>query len=125
MKENRLGGDDAIRPAFPDSPARLAPFGWGVYRLHQELIGLRRRHPWLQRAQTRIAYLSNARITFEVFSESRRLVVALNLEGAGDQPTPWASRLLAGRGTVAGASTAHATIRLEDRGWAILAPDGV
>jgi hypothetical protein len=47
VKEERLGGDDDIRPAFPDSPAALAPYGWSAYRLHQQLIRLRRRHAWL------------------------------------------------------------------------------
>ena len=52
LKENREGGDDAIRPAFPASPAGLLPEGWRYYRLHQRLIGFRRRHPWLVRART-------------------------------------------------------------------------
>lgn len=52
VKEHREGGDDEIRPAFPDSPADLLPDGWPVYRLHQRLIGFRRRHPWLVRART-------------------------------------------------------------------------
>ncbi|MBO0803791.1 MAG: alpha-amylase family protein [Nocardiopsaceae bacterium] len=52
VKEHREGGDDEIRPAFPDSPAGLLPDGWPVYRLHQRLIGFRRRHPWLVRART-------------------------------------------------------------------------
>src|SRR4051812_40391528 len=51
VKEERVGGDDAVRPAFPDRPADLAPFGWTTYRLHQDLIGLRRRHPWLSTAR--------------------------------------------------------------------------
>jgi len=49
----RAGGDDAIRPAFPATPSGLAPYGWPVYRLHQEVIGIRRKHPWLHRAQSR------------------------------------------------------------------------
>ncbi|MCW2509364.1 MAG: Alpha amylase, partial [Modestobacter sp.] len=49
VKEDRAGGDDAVRPAFPDTPDELAPYGWPTYRLHQELIGLRRRHRWLHR----------------------------------------------------------------------------
>ena len=51
-KQERVGGDDAIRPQFPSSPADLSPLGGSTYRLHQELIGLRRRHPWLHRART-------------------------------------------------------------------------
>ena len=40
VKEERAGGDDEIRPAFPASPAELRPDGWPAYRLHQRLIGL-------------------------------------------------------------------------------------
>jgi cyclomaltodextrinase len=60
IKEHRAGGDDAIRPAFPATPADLAPFGWQIYRLHQRLIGLRRRHPWLHRAQSRVVELEHS-----------------------------------------------------------------
>jgi glycosidase len=59
VKEDRAGGDDAIRPAFPDSPAGLPAAGWPMYRLHQRLIGMRRRHPWLVRARTEVACLTN------------------------------------------------------------------
>ena len=59
VKEDRPGGDDAIRPEFPDAPDGLAPDGWPVYRLHQRLIGFRRRHPWLVRARTEAVHLTN------------------------------------------------------------------
>lgn len=52
VKEHRAGGDDEIRPAFPAAPSGLLPDGWPVYRMHQRLIGFRRRHPWLVRART-------------------------------------------------------------------------
>lgn len=45
IKEERAGGDDAIRPAFPDTPSELADWGQNVHRAHQDLIGLRRRNP--------------------------------------------------------------------------------
>jgi hypothetical protein len=82
IKEHRAGGDDAIRPAFPATRADLAPFGWLIYRLHQSLIGLRRRHPWLHRARTRVVDLSNTHFIFETFREEHRLIVALNLADA-------------------------------------------
>ena len=59
IKEDRAGGDDEIRPAFPASPAELLPEGWPTYRLHQRLIGFRRRHPWLVTARTATEHLSN------------------------------------------------------------------
>jgi len=82
IKEHRPGGDDAIRPGFPAAPADLAPFGWPIYRLHQELIGLRRRHPWLHKARSRTVELRNTDLVFETFYEGKRLWVALNLADA-------------------------------------------
>jgi cyclomaltodextrinase / maltogenic alpha-amylase / neopullulanase len=70
LKEQRAGGDDAIRPAFPASPAGLPAAGWCYYRLHQRLIGFRRRHPWLVRARTSAAHLESS-------------ALALRLRGAG------------------------------------------
>ncbi|MFI5935146.1 alpha-amylase family protein [Actinoplanes sp. NPDC051494] len=78
FKQERAGGDDAIRPAFPDSPAGLAPYGASLHRLHQELIGLRRRNPWLHSARTRTVHLANEQFVYEAFAGDNRLVVALN-----------------------------------------------
>ena len=64
IKEERVGGDDAIRPALPNSPAELAPWGQPVLRAHQDLIGLRRRNPWLVRASTVVLRLENQRIVY-------------------------------------------------------------
>ena len=64
IKEERVGGDDAICPALPDSPTGLAPWGQPVLRAHQDLIGLRRRHPWLVDARTTALHLENQRIVY-------------------------------------------------------------
>nr|WP_208382465.1 alpha-amylase family protein [Microbacterium ulmi] len=64
IKEHRLGGDDAIRPSFPDTPAGLAPWGRRVHRAHQDLIGLRRRHPWLATATTQTLSLAGTRYAY-------------------------------------------------------------
>src|ERR1700722_12634870 len=121
IKEHRAGGDDAIRPAFPASPADLAPFGWPTYRLHQELIGLRRRHPWLHRARTRVTELHNTDFTFEAFHEGARLWVVLNLADAPIvRSVPDAVGKLVGDIAVrqTGATTVTA---LPPHGWGILA----
>jgi glycosidase len=76
VKEQRAGGDDEIRPAFPGSPAELPPDGWPAYRLHQRLIGFRRRHPWLVRARTAVEHLTNEAIAFRVGDE---ILVLLNI----------------------------------------------
>ncbi len=78
LKEYREGGDDEIRPAFPSSPAGLAPDGWRYYRLHQRLIGFRRRHPWLVRARTAAEQLTDS-------------AMALRASGAEPGQTPAAA----------------------------------
>jgi cyclomaltodextrinase len=86
LKEERFGGDDAIRPEFPASPGELdseVPDGRAVFALHQELIAVRRRHAWLHRARSRTLALANESLVLEVSSGADRLVVALNL---GDAP---------------------------------------
>src|SRR5579875_2055979 len=99
VKYDREGGDDEIRPAFPASPDGLAPHGWPVYRLHQDLIGLRRRHPWLARARTRVLHLENEALAYEAADPAgqARLAVLLNLSdravtfpanGPNGQPAP-------------------------------------
>jgi len=83
-KENRAGGDDAIRPSFPATPALLEPDGWPAYRLHQRLIGFRRRHPWLVRARTTAVHLTNTAIAYRSVADGAATVtVLLNV---GDEP---------------------------------------
>jgi len=122
LKEERYGGDDAIRPAFPASPDDLAPDGTWAYRLHQELIGLRRRHPWLHRATTRTVELTNEHLLYEVRAadsdgRSDALLVALNLHPDDPWDAPATGDLLAGLSTVAATTTT-----VPPRGWAVLAP---
>jgi cyclomaltodextrinase / maltogenic alpha-amylase / neopullulanase len=121
IKEHRAGGDDAIRPAFPATPADLAPFGWPIYRLHQELIGLRRRHPWLYKARSRVTELHNTDLVFEAFHEENRLWVALNLADAPIvRAIPAAIARLAGDLAVRRKGTAT-EITLPPHGWGVLA----
>ncbi|HET9872012.1 MAG TPA: alpha-amylase family glycosyl hydrolase [Propionibacteriaceae bacterium] len=81
VKEERFGGDDAIRPAFPEGPENLAVEGWPTYHLHQRLIALRRRHSWLARATTEVVHLANEQLALASSSPdgSTRLVLLLNL----------------------------------------------
>ena len=82
IKEERFGGDDAIRPAFPDQPADLPEAGWATFHLHQQLISIRRRHPWLGRAQTETLHVSNGSLALAARNpHGGRLVLLLN---AGD-----------------------------------------
>ncbi|MGY5883349.1 alpha-amylase family glycosyl hydrolase [Modestobacter lacusdianchii] len=116
VKEDRAGGDDAVRPSFPDSPDELAPFGEPTYRLHQELIGLRRRHRWLHTARTTPLHRDNRQFSYAVAGEGQRLVVALNLaDTAATVPAAGVGELLAGAATVS-----RDAVRLEPHGWAVL-----
>jgi cyclomaltodextrinase / maltogenic alpha-amylase / neopullulanase len=83
LKEHREGGDDEIRPAFPATPAGLLPDGWRYYRLHQRLIGFRRRHPWLVRARTTAEHLEPSALALRLRGERDR-EHALLLLNTGD-----------------------------------------
>lgn len=123
VKEHRAGGDDAVRPVFPALPDALAPFGWPVYRLHQDLIGLRRRHPWLHTARTKAIHLSNRQLVFEAGHGEGRLLVALNVGEAGSVlPVPHAGRVALGLGSLEQPGSPEARIFLPAHGWAILEP---
>ncbi|MCU7723763.1 alpha-amylase family glycosyl hydrolase [Actinoplanes sp. KI2] len=81
VKQEREGGDDAIRPAFPDD---LGDDGLDTQRLHQQLIGIRRRHPWLVRAATEIHSLGNGVLSYTLAGpDDAAVAVALNF---GDVP---------------------------------------
>jgi cyclomaltodextrinase len=119
LKEQREGGDDAIRPAFPDHPEALAPAAQKTLRLHRELIGLRRRHPWLVRARTVVEHLANEQMLLRVTDGTDTLLVALNLGEADVLVLPSDSwQLVSGQGQVAGGC-----VILAAKGWCVLVPD--
>ena len=83
VKEERLGGDDAIRPELPASPQARA--GGPVRALHQELIGLRRRLPWLHDAEVDALHLDNTVLSLRMRErtgerEPAEAVLVLSLE---------------------------------------------
>ncbi|NIH83137.1 alpha-amylase family protein [Amycolatopsis granulosa] len=90
IKEDRAGGDDEIRPEFPADPAQLAPYGWPVYRLHQRLIGLRRRNAWLVRARTSVEHLTNRELALRSRSGDDEILTLLN---TGDEPRRFPVRI--------------------------------
>jgi cyclomaltodextrinase len=119
VKEDRANGDDAVRPPFPDTPAGLMPYGEAAYRLHQELIGLRRRHDWLHTARTTVAHLSNEQLVYAASDGEHRLLVALNLaDEDAECPAPGAREVLAGS-----AELVSGRVRLAAHAWAVLSAD--
>ncbi|MEU4089434.1 alpha-amylase family glycosyl hydrolase [Streptomyces aureus] len=125
VKEERIGGDDAIRPAFPRSPGDLGPEGLAVQRLHQTLVGVRRRHPWLVRAQTRIHTLGPSVLSYSLAAPDggSTLAVALNFGAspatAGIPAAAWTT--LAGDGSV---DSGTGAVSLPPAGWFIATTPG-
>jgi cyclomaltodextrinase / maltogenic alpha-amylase / neopullulanase len=125
VKEERFGGDDAVRPEFTSPPMGIDAHGHDVFRLHQYLIGLRRRHPWLHTARTSSLQLTNRQYVYQTRNESDALLVALNVD-----PTPMPlslpalgfgeGRILAGSG--APPENVVAQTEIEPDGWLIIAP---
>ncbi len=86
IKEERYGGDDAIRPEFGCPPMQLDADADQVWALHRYLIGLRRRHPWLHGASTTALRVDNRQYIYRTYRvgsarENRdSLLVALNID---------------------------------------------
>lgn len=125
VKEERFGGDDAVRPEFTAPLMGIDDHGHDVFRLHQYLIGLRRRHPWLHAARTSPLRLSNTQYAYATRNGADVLLVALNIDDAPLSVT--LSELGFGQGQVVAGSGAppqsiieHAEI--EAHGWLIIAP---
>ncbi len=125
IKEERYGGDDAVRPEFSSPPAQLDSFGTKVWALHQYLVGLRRRHPWLHAASTTALRLDNRHYVYVTRSGDDALLVALNID---DEPL---HLVLPELGTahaqvVAGSAAPPQevveTVVVEPHGWRILSP---
>lgn len=122
VKEERAGGDDAIRPVFPPEPTELRLGGWDVYDLHTELIGLRRRNAWLHRARTETLTCTNTQLVYRCAEGEHTLLVALSLDDApATLSVPGATRMLAGGGGVLRDHGPGAHVDLPPHGWCVLA----
>ncbi|GAA3635797.1 alpha-amylase family protein [Microlunatus ginsengisoli] len=108
VKEERFGGDDAIRTTFPTADIAADPRQAAVLDLHRDLIGVRRRHPWLHRASTTVPHLANEHAVLVSAHDKHWLALALNLSDQ-EQTMP-----VPGDGTVT----------VAPHGWAIVDSDG-
>ena len=123
VQEERFGGDDAIRPEFTTAPDESDTAAQNVFRLHQYLIGLRRRHPWLAQARTEAVSLANRQYVYRTSHGDDTLLVALNLD---DEPMPITlselkfgpARILAGAGSPP--QEVVDTTAVAPHGWLIL-----
>jgi len=119
IKEDRAGGDDEIRPAFPPSPAELPPEGWPTYRLHQRLIGFRRRHPWLVRARITVEHLANEAVAFRATAHDAEIMTLLNV-GDEEFRFPVNVGALTAVQTPEPASRPEDPVRVPAHSWSIL-----
>ncbi|MCU1669104.1 MAG: glycosidase [Blastococcus sp.] len=84
VKEDRAGGDDAVRPVLPGSPDPPGAEAAALADLHRLLIGVRRRHPWLAGAAVAEPdVLTNDVVAVRLTAEGNTLAVVLNV---GDAP---------------------------------------
>jgi len=123
VKEERVSGDDDIRPAFPAGPEFLADEGSSVFRQYQQLIGLRRREPWLVTAGTEVLTLANEQLSVRLSGpDDAELVLLLNI---ADDPFPFdvaaAAEVLLSQGD---AAAADSSVTVDGHSWAIVRMDG-
>jgi cyclomaltodextrinase len=130
VKYERADGDAEIRPAFPDGPTGpaahtllaaqgLLPAGsTAVQRLHQDLIGLRRRHPWLHDCRPTVTHLDNTSLAYSAADPGGGpgLEVLLNL---ADRPVRLATPGAPGR-RLLGSSPDGPAEQLGPFGWTVL-----
>lgn len=79
-KREREYGDDEVRPPFPPTPVELSRLGADVFALYRDLVGRRRRLPWLVTARTRVDEVTNTRLRYTSHGPAGGLVVTLDLD---------------------------------------------
>ena len=119
VKEERLGGDDAVRPPFPPVPLDLDAQDRDtreIYQAHASLIALRRQQPWLHRAHTDVTHLTNTAIVLRTATSTATVATALNL-GDAEVTLPIADATLV---QVGAGAVSDGQLRLPPHGWAVL-----
>ena len=125
VKEDRAGGDDAVRPEFGSVPEHVDDPARETLNLHRYLIGLRRRHPWLYEARTTALRLESRFLAYETRHGDEELIVALNID---DVPMAFAVADVVGceaeivAGTAAPPQELVSKVVVPARGWLILSP---
>jgi glycosidase len=115
VKEEREGGDDAVRPEFPATPAEVIDVDDRILDAHRALIALRRRHPWLWRARTDVVEVTNMTLVLRTAVDAEAVIVALNIgDSPASLPVADARALAAGEATLR-----DSRVELPPRGWAV------
>lgn len=106
-------------------PTDIDDVGVETWALHQYLVGLRRRHPWLHAASTTALRLDNRHYVYETRNGDDALLVVLNIDNEPLQVS--LSELGTGRAQVIGGSAAPPpevvdALVVDPHGWRILSP---
>ncbi|MCT1459998.1 alpha-amylase family protein [Aestuariimicrobium sp. p3-SID1156] len=78
-KGTGVAADDPVRPPLPEHPGQLHPGGEWMHRLHQELIALRRRNPWISTGRLQVLDKTNPTISYAVRAEGHELTAHLDI----------------------------------------------
>ncbi|MDO5034019.1 MAG: alpha-amylase family glycosyl hydrolase [Actinomycetaceae bacterium] len=95
LKEERLGGDDAIRQELPASPdeALRDPRAQHFFHWYASLCAMRRNRPWLWGARTKTVHLENEVMRYVSYSGNSAITVVLNIS---DRPISRHDEVFAG-----------------------------
>ncbi len=120
VKEQRPGGDDAVRPELPGERGQFANRHPEVEAAYRQALGMRRRHPWLVDAVLDTAEVANDHLVVHASARrepDRRLSLVLNLADR-----PYAAP---GPGEVVESSAALVSGgAVPPHAWAVLRPAG-
>lgn len=72
--------DDPMRPPLPASPTDLVPNGQWLHRLYQDLIGVRRRNPWVTRGHLEVETNDQTSITYRVEADGHAMRTTVGLQ---------------------------------------------
>jgi cyclomaltodextrinase / maltogenic alpha-amylase / neopullulanase len=122
VKEEREGGDDAVRPelpARPPAPDDLDAGARATYDLTRGLLALRAERPWLATSRTEVLLVDAATIAYRSTGDGEALTVLLN---AGDEPYGVDERVPAGPVLAAGDPEGAASDPrlVPPHGWTVL-----
>ena len=124
VKYEREGGDDEVRPPFPDRPEQFSELGRDTYALYRAMVDFRNSRPWLTDARTEVTHLSNTDIVFITggLEGEGRVAVGLSLnEDDTHVPLPAGNwQPVAGDG-----SPGPDGLYLPTKGWSLLSDEGV
>jgi glycosidase len=79
-KYDRAGGDAEVRRPPPFHPTELAGDSLDIWRLHRDLIAVRRGRPWISTGVLSVIRVDNRSIMYEVHANAGRLVVVLSTD---------------------------------------------